>query len=93
MEPPLPGYNQYFQGGVKCLAQGHNIAKVGFEPLTYRSGVRRFTTEPPRSLNLNETLTVGKGKNFKMKIPKLCGFSSDNYERTLESTFFIDFSD
>ena len=31
MEPPLPGYYQYFWG-VKCLAQGHNTAVVGFEP-------------------------------------------------------------
>ena len=41
--------NQYFRG-VKCLAQGHNTAAVGFEPRTSRSGVRHSTTEPPRSL-------------------------------------------
>ena len=35
--------------GVKCLAQGHNNPDVGFEPPTSRSGVRRSTTEPPRS--------------------------------------------
>ena len=29
--------NQYFRG-VKCLAQGHNMAAVGFEPRTSRSG-------------------------------------------------------
>ena len=40
--------NQYFRG-VKCLAQGHNTAEVGFEPPTSRSGVRHSTTEPPRS--------------------------------------------
>ena len=40
--------NQYFRG-VKCLAQGHNTAAVGFEPWTSRSGVRHSTTEPPRS--------------------------------------------
>ena len=40
--------NQYFQG-VKCLAQGHNMAAVGLEPRTSRSGVRHSTTEPPRS--------------------------------------------
>ena len=40
--------NQYFRG-VKCLAQGHNTAAVGFEPPTSRSGVRHSTTEPPRS--------------------------------------------
>ena len=39
---------QYFWG-VKCLAQGHNTAAVGFEPLTSRSGVWHSTTEPPRS--------------------------------------------
>ena len=47
-EPPLPGYYQYFRG-VKCLAQGHNMAEVGFEPPTSRSGVRYSTTEPPCS--------------------------------------------
>ena len=31
--------NQYFRG-VKCLAQGHNTAALGFEPRTSRSGVR-----------------------------------------------------
>ena len=36
--------NQYFRG-VKCLAQGHNTAAVGFEPPTSRSGVRHSTTE------------------------------------------------
>ena len=40
--------NQYFRG-VKCLAQGHNTAAVGFEPRTSCSGVRHSTTEPPRS--------------------------------------------
>ena len=40
--------NPYFRG-VKCLAQGHNTAAVGFEPPTSRSGVRDPTTEPPRS--------------------------------------------
>ena len=40
--------NQYFRG-VKCLAQGHNMAAVGFEPRTSHSGVRHSTTEPPRS--------------------------------------------
>ena len=38
--------NQYFRG-VKCLAQGHNTAAVGFEPRTSRSGVRHSTTELP----------------------------------------------
>ena len=42
--------NQYFRG-VKCLAQGHNTAAVGFEPPTSRSGVQHSTTEPPRSPN------------------------------------------
>ena len=40
--------NQYFRG-VKCLAQGHNTATVGFELRTSRSRVRHSTTEPPRS--------------------------------------------
>ena len=33
---------------LKCLAQGHYTAVVGFEPWTSRSEVRRSTTEPPR---------------------------------------------
>ena len=40
--------NQYFRG-VKCLAQGHNMAAVGLEPPTSRSEVRHSTTEPPCS--------------------------------------------
>ena len=28
MEPPLPVYYQYFSG-MKCLAQGHNMAEIG----------------------------------------------------------------
>ena len=40
--------NQYFRG-VKCLAQGHNMAAVGLEPRTSRSGIRHSTTELPRS--------------------------------------------
>ena len=44
--------NQYFRR-VKCLAQGHNMATVGFEPPTSRSGVRHSTTEPPRSLKIS----------------------------------------
>ena len=32
--------------GVKCLAQGHNPVKIGFEPPISRSGVRRSNTEP-----------------------------------------------
>ena len=52
-EPLLPAYYQYFLG-VKCLAQGHTTAEVGFEPPTSRYGVRRSTTEPPRSPVSNE---------------------------------------
>ena len=51
-EPPLPGYYQYFRG-VKCLAQGHNTAKVCFEtrslapesdalPLSHRAPLRKL---------------------------------------------------
>ena len=47
--------NQYFQG-VKCLAQGHNTAEVGFVPPTSSSRVRHSTTVPRRSpLNLVST--------------------------------------
>ena len=35
-------------GTLKCLAQGHYTAVVGFEHWTSRSGVRSSTTEPPR---------------------------------------------
>ena len=37
-------------GSLKCLAQGHYTATVGFECWTSHSGVRRSTTRPPRSL-------------------------------------------
>ena len=49
--------NQYFQG-VKCLAQGHNTAAVGFEPPTSRSGVQHSTTEPPRSPQIRDWVSV-----------------------------------
>ena len=39
-------------GSLKCLVQGHFAAVVGFEHWTSRSGVRHYTTEPPRPLNL-----------------------------------------
>ena len=37
------GIYQYF-GSLKCLAQGHYTAVVGFKPRTFRSEVWRFTT-------------------------------------------------
>ena len=40
--------HQYFRG-VKCLAKGHNLEEVGFEPPTSRSEVRHSTTEPLQS--------------------------------------------
>ena len=40
-EPPLRGYYQYFQA-LNCLAQGHNMAEIGFEP-------PNSTLERPRS--------------------------------------------
>ena len=40
-EPPLPGYLPALWGNLKCLAQGHYTAIVGFKPLTSSSGVRR----------------------------------------------------
>ena len=54
--------HQYFWG-VKCLAQGHNTAAVGFEPPTSRSGVRHFTTEPPHSSPL---LTMKLGSKYNL---------------------------
>ena len=53
--------NQYFRG-VKCLAQGHNTAAVGFEAPTSRSGVRHSTNEPPRS-------PTKQNNNLKKKYP------------------------
>ena len=35
-------------GTLKCLAQGHYTAVVGFEPWTSHFGVQSSTTEPPR---------------------------------------------
>ena len=61
--------NQYFRG-VKCLAQGHNTAAVGFEPRTSRSGVWHSTTEPPRS-----PIKVGRcsqlNEYMKLWVPKV----------------------
>ena len=59
-KPPLPEHYQYFRG-VKCLAQGHNAAEVGFEPPTSRSGARRSTTEPQRSPALECERSFGAG--------------------------------
>ena len=44
--------------GAKCLAQGHNIAEVGFEPPTSRSRVRCSTTEPPHSPKTKSILAL-----------------------------------
>ena len=63
--------NQYFRG-VKCLAQGHNTAAVGFEPRTSRSGVRHSTTEPPRSPRTGRVL-------WSRKINLQCGLSLADY--------------
>ena len=64
--------NQYFRG-VKCLAQGHNTAAVGFEPPTSCSGVRHSTTEPPRSLNhickVSECFSKNYGTSW---FPRIC---------------------
>ena len=45
--------NQYFRG-VKCLAQGHNTAAVGFEPRSERSWVRNLP--PPCCVLEQDTL-------------------------------------
>ena len=37
-------------GTSQCIAQGHYTAVVGFEPRNSPSGVRSYTTEPPRHL-------------------------------------------
>ena len=51
-EPPLPEYlrNTNTLGTLKCLAQGHYTAVVGFEPWTSRSVIRSSSTVPPRPL-------------------------------------------
>ena len=51
--------NQYFRG-VKCLAQGHNTAAVGFEPRTSRSGVRHDCTGKVRRELWNELINALK---------------------------------
>ena len=63
--------NQYFRG-VKCLAQGHNMAEVGLEPRTSRSGVRHSTTEPPRSLMRSDELLIAKGGEPRVGTYRLC---------------------
>ena len=52
------GIYQYFFGTLKFLAQGHYMAVMGFEPWTTCSGVRSFTTEPPRLLQNAENRSV-----------------------------------
>ena len=84
--------NQYFRG-VKCLAQGHSTAAVGFEPPTSRSGVRHSTTDPPRSpiwvlheMNIykqyNETIKQSQThltqKSVHFAVPRT-GFASEMY--------------
>ena len=87
---------QYFRG-VKCLAQGHNTAAVGFEPPTSRSGVRHSTTEPPRSPEKTCHATVNnKGADqpahpcstfavhsLASKIPAMYQMSMDGWVRVL----------
>ena len=75
--------NQYFRG-VKCLAQGHNTAAVGFEPRTSRSGVRHSTTEPPRSPSSlvvygprkDQNLGPHKGPHFRLPKKELSSWLS-----------------
>ena len=92
--------NQYFRG-VKCLAQGHNTAAVGFEPPTSRSGVRHSTTEPLRSpvqWNKNETYVQeeqNKDLNFLHTRPEFPwtrpGFQElSSYMRGCKTTFVHD---
>ena len=52
IEPPFPGYYQYFLGSKCVFAQGHNTAEVGIEPPTTHSGVRGSTTRPTGSLQI-----------------------------------------
>ena len=59
-------YYRYFRG-VKCLAQGHNTAEVGFEPQTSRSGVRRSTTEPPHSPHRISITSSPKGNDAHLR--------------------------
>ena len=54
------GQSHHFLGitstfrGVNVSAQGHNMAEVGIEPQTSRSGVRDSTTRPPRSPQIKD---------------------------------------
>ena len=56
----IPEHYQYIRG-LKCLAQEHNTAKVGFDPPTSHSGARRSTTEPPCSPTLECGGSFGAG--------------------------------
>ena len=64
-EPPLPGNYQYFRG-VKCFAQGHNSAEVGFKPpdLSLRS---------PTRLELGLELGIGLGLELGLSLWLLLG--------------------
>ena len=65
---------------LKCLAQGHYMAVIGFVPWTPRSGVRCSTTEPPRHANQTRYWKSLKGfenEAFPVKIWHLkCSFLS-----------------
>ena len=62
----MSGWSNCFLGG-KCLAQGYNTVGIGFEPPTFRSGVRLSTTEPTRSPVSNEY-----SQHDYHKISKMC---------------------
>ena len=83
--------NQYFRG-VKCLAQGHNTAAVGFEPRTSRSGVRHSTTEPPRSPDPSKWPRIAQKlkiyQSFYLKVRQTnCHFSWECSCRTAEEVW------
>ena len=67
MEPPLPGYYQYFSWSQCVFAQGHNTAEVGIKPPTSRSGVRDSTTRPacsPRTIVYSKVIRCPNIKAF-----------------------------
>ena len=68
---------------VKCLAQGHNTAEVGFEPPTSRSRVQHSTTEPSRSPQ------GGKEKKHNLSIFSCTRLASVNNKLRKIATIFI----
>ena len=66
-------------GTLKCLAQGHYTAVVGFEPWTSRSGVRSSTTEPPRPRDQQELMQLNNTFNQRHKSRRKQAIAHESY--------------